>query len=64
MEGVRWRCALLHRAMAGGGARQMDLRWLEGLEIAATNHEKIMRLRMRVALTFQLFQSRRYYKFV
>jgi hypothetical protein len=64
MEGVRWHCALLHRTMAGGGARQMDLRWLEGLEIAATNHEKIMRLRMRVAVTSHLFQSRMHYKFV
>lgn len=52
---MRWHCALLHRAMAAGGVRQMDVRWLEGLQIAATNHEKTMRLRMRPLLRPKFF---------
>jgi len=40
---VRGHNALPHRAIARSGARQMDdSRWLEGLQLAATNHGKTM----------------------
>jgi len=40
---VRGHNALPHRVIAGSGARQMDdARWLEGLQLADTNHEKTM----------------------
>jgi hypothetical protein len=62
-EGVGWHWASLPRVMAATGARQMDVRWLAGLEIAATNHGKTMRVGMRMAVTSQLFQSRRHNNF-